>query len=75
MQTETRVSERDLEAINALIVGDGWNADTAHNIQCALEFLADAIPAVSPTGLTEKSAHGVHVLLRACASALEVCHG
>lgn len=64
----------DLESINPLIVGEGWNDDTAHNIRCALEFIADAIPEVSKMGYNKDTAHGVNVLLRACACALEVCH-
>ncbi len=65
---------RTLESINPLIVGEGWNDDTAHNIRCVLEFLADATPSVMSTGSSKETAHGVNVILRSCAAALEVCH-
>lgn len=63
-----------LEALNPMIVGNEWNDDTAHNIRCALEFLADAVPSVIDSGASKEISHGVHVLLRTCAAALEVCH-
>lgn len=67
---------QSLEAINPLIVSDGWNGDTARNVRCALEFLADAVPAVErDSGFSKESAHGLNILLRACAAAVEVCHG
>lgn len=70
-----QVFGKTLEDINPIIVGSEWNADTAHNIRCALEFLADAIPAIQrDSGLTRQAAHGANVILRACATALEVTH-
>lgn len=66
---------KSLEAINPLIVSDGWNGDTARNVRCALEFLADAVPAVElDSGFSKETAHGLNILLRACAAAVEVCH-
>lgn len=64
----------DLSSINPLICGGGWNGDTAHNVQCALEFLADAIPLSAENGLTGVQRHGINILLLSCAAAVEVCH-
>ncbi len=62
-----------LEAVNPLICGDGWNDDTAHNVQCALEFLADAIPLAIDNGMTEEMRHGCGALIRTIATAVGVC--
>lgn len=65
---------RTLQEINPLIEDNCWNLDTACNIRCAIEFLADAIPAVMRDGTSDDSRHGIHILLRAIASAVETCH-
>lgn len=66
---------RTLEEINPLISGGGWNNQTAENIRCALEFLADAIPgAMGDEGSSNTSAFGAYLVLRTCAVAIEVCH-
>lgn len=65
---------KNLEATNPLICGDGWNDDTAHNIRSAIEFMADAIQLVAEHGFTPEMLHGVNVILRTCAAAIEVCH-
>lgn len=65
---------RTLQEINPLIEDNCWNLDTACNIRCAIEFLADAIPAVMRDGVSNDSRHGIHILLRAVAAAVETCH-
>ena len=65
---------KHLEAINPMISDEGWNGDTAHNIQCVLEFMADAIPAIISIGHCKETAHGANVILRTCAAALKACH-
>lgn len=64
---------QSLEKINPLICGEGWNGDTAHNVQCALEFLADAIPLSAENGLTAEMRHGINAILRTIAAAVDVC--
>ncbi len=66
-----RVTAQSLHQINPLIEEGGWNLDTACNIRCALEFLADAIPAVMRGGYSADMGHGIHVLLRTVAAAVE----
>lgn len=68
------MTKRTLSQINPLIEDDGWNADTACNIRCAIEFLADAIPAALKQGLCDDGRHGIHILLRTIAAAVENCH-
>lgn len=70
----SNTSPRVLESINPLISEDGWNLDTAHNVRCAIDFMADAVPHIITRGNSSDNAHGAHILLRACAAALEVCH-
>lgn len=62
------------EDVNPLICGDGWNDDTAHNVRCALEFLADAIPLSIDNGMSKEMQHGCGVLIRTIATAVGVCH-
>ena len=63
-----------LSCINPMIISDGWNDDTAHNVRCVLDFLADAITLSAERGMTKDMTHGVHVLLSTCAAAVGVCH-
>ena len=63
-----------LESINPMISGNGWNGDTAHNIQCVLEFMADALPSIIRLGYSQETDHGADTILRTCAAALRVCH-
>lgn len=73
MQNQTTAPERDLESLNPLIAGDCWNPDTAHNVRCAIEFMADAIPSIQHHGgFSRESATGCALLLRACVAAMEV---
>jgi len=59
--------------INPLIAGDGWGEDTANNVCCVLEFLADAVAAiVNEDCLSIKSANGMCLILNACRAAVSV---
>jgi len=60
------------DIINPLIVGEGWNDDTASNVQGAIEFIADALTVINRTGgLTEQTAFGAGRLLMCCAAAIQ----
>ena len=65
---------KSLESINPMISDEGWNADTAHNIQCVLEFMADAIPSIISMGHCSDTANGANIILRMCAATLRTCH-
>ena len=58
-----------MNSINPLIEYDAWDEDTANNVRCALEFLADAVPAITlQGGFCARTAHGFHLLQRVCAA-------
>ncbi len=78
-QNTLGAGERQSLSQNPMLEGGSWNLDSANNVMCALEFMADAVVAIHHTGsFSDITAHGLHSLLRVCAAACqseEVCHG
>lgn len=70
MTMQTTVEGSSLSDINPLISDNEWSEDTASTVRGALEFIADALPAIS--GLNDRTAHGVSRLIMCCVAAMEV---
>lgn len=76
IKTQGAAERQSLEEIIPLIDAFGCNGDAMYNVRCALEFIADAVPGIERnSSLSKETAHGLNILLLACAAALEVRHG
>lgn len=67
----TRVIEipATLGAVNPLVNNNEWNYDTAQNVRCVLEFMADAVASLG-MGFTDDTRLGVNLILQSCAEAV-----